>query len=171
MMNADLHTLYDALIAALREEIEVFSELHGALVQEKKILAGASVDDLYASNAAKEESILKAGVLEGNRAALMKKIAAALRLDKRGITLSALLPHGDETQKEALQECRSVLRSLVADIQELNELNKMLLDDSLAYVQKSVDFLGQLIYPFGTYMNTGRLRENNMNGRLVSREG
>ena len=171
MMNADLHTLYDALIAALREEIEVFSELHGALVQEKKILAGASVDDLYASNAAKEESILKAGVLEGNRAALMKKIAAALRLDKRGITLSALLPHGDETQKEALQECRSVLRSLVADIQELNELNKMLLDDSLAYVQKSVDFLGQLIYPFGTYMNTGRLRENNLNGRLVSREG
>jgi len=170
-MNADLHTLYDALIAALREEIEVFSELHGALVQEKKILAGASVDDLYASNAAKEESILKAGVLEGNRAALMKKIAAALGLDKRGITLSALLPHGDETQKEALQECRSVLRSLVADIQELNELNKMLLDDSLAYVQKSVDFLGQLIYPFGTYMNTGRLRENNMNGRLVSREG
>ena len=171
MMNADLHTLYDALIAALREEIDVFSELHGALVREKEILAGASVDELYESNAGKERSILKAGTLEETRAALMKKIAAALGLDKRGITLSALLPHGDETQQAALKECRSVLRSLVTDIQELNESNKTLLDDSLVYVQKSVDFLGQLIYPFGTYMNTGRLRENNLNGRLVSREG
>jgi len=135
-------------------------------VREKEILAGASVDELYASNAGKERSILKAGMLEETRAALMKKIAAALGLGKRGITLSALLPHGDETQQEALKECRSVLRSLVADIQELNESNKTLLDDSLFYV-----FLGQLIYPFGTYMNTGRLRENNLNGRLVSREG
>ena len=171
MMNADLHTLYDALIAALREEIDVFSELHGALVREKEILAGASVDELYASNAGKERSILKAGTLEETRAALMKKIAAALGLGKRGITLSALLPHGDETQQAALEECRSLLRSLVTDIQELNESNKTLLDDSLVYVQKSVDFLGQLIYPFGTYMNTGRLRENNLSGRLVSREG
>lgn len=171
MMNDDLHTLYDTLIAALREEIDVFSELHGALLREKEILAGASVDELYASNAGKERSILKAGTLEETRAALMKKIAAALGLGKRGITLSALLPHGDETQQAALKECRSVLRSLVTDIQELNESNKTLLDDSLFYVQKSVDFLGQLIYPFGTYMNTGRLRENNLNGRLVSREG
>jgi len=171
MMNADVHTLYDSLIAALREEIEVFRELHGALVREKEILAGASVDDLYANNADKERSILKAGMLEETRAALMKKIAAALGLDRRGIPLSALLPHGDETQKEALKECRTVLRSLVTDIQELNESNKMLLDDSLFYVRKSVDFLGQLIYPFGTYENTGRLRENNLNGRLVSREG
>lgn len=170
-MNDDLHTLYDTLIAALREEIDVFSELHGALAREKKILAGASVDELYASNAGKERSILKAGTLEETRAALMKKIAAALGLGKRGITLSALLPHGDETQQAALEECRSLLRSLVTDIQELNESNKTLLDDSLVYVQKSVDFLGQLIYPFGTYMNTGRLRENNLNGRLVSREG
>lgn len=163
--------MYDSLISILREEIKVYRALHDSLVDERKMLAGASVDDLYASNTAKENCILKAGMLEDGRLRLMRKIAAGVGLNRRRMTLSTLLPYGDNTQQDELNDCRAALRSLLTEIQAKNETNKLLLEDSLSCVKKSVDFLGQLIYPGATYLNTGQLKGNTFHGRLVSREG
>ncbi|MDI6729853.1 MAG: hypothetical protein QMD44_13150, partial [Thermodesulfovibrionales bacterium] len=63
------------------------------------------------------------------------------------------------------------LKSLLMDISGLNEKNKTLLKSSLSYVGKSIEFLGQLIYPSAIYMSTGRLKANNLNGKILSREG
>jgi len=171
LMNNTLHSLYDPLISVLRKEIEVCRELHASLMHEREILAGSSADELHASNARKEACILKAGMLEDARTQLIGKIATTLGLEGRNVTLSSLLSHGDNGRKKELKECRSVLRSLLTDINELNERNKMFLDASLSHVQRSIDFLGQLIYPGGTYLNTGRLKATNLNGQIVSREG
>ncbi len=170
-MNKKLHSLYDPLISVLRKEIEVCRDLHSSLMHERKILSGSSADELHESNARKEACILKAGVLEDARTQLIGKIATTLGLDGREMRLSALLSHGDDGREKELKECRSALRSLLTGINELNERNKTLLDASLSYVQKSIDFLGQLIYPCATYLNTGRLKANNLNGKIVSREG
>jgi flagellar biosynthesis/type III secretory pathway chaperone len=170
-MNDKTHNLYDPLISVLRKEIEACRELHTSLMHERKILAGSSADELHASNARKEACILKIGMVEDVRIQLIGKLATTLGLDGRKMKLAALLPHGDDGRKKELKNCRSVLRSLLADIQELNEKNKTLLGASLSYVQRSIDFLGQLIYPGGTYLNTGRLKANNLNGKILSREG
>ncbi len=170
-MNTEMHALYDSLISMLREEIKVFGVLHDSLMHEREVLTKASLDDLYASNAAKENCILKAGMLEEGRSRLMGRIAAAIGLSRRKMTLSALVPYGDKRQQQELNECRSTLRFLLSEIQEKNEDNKIFLDDSLSSVQKSVNFLGQLVYPGATYLKSGRLTGSAFNGRLVSREG
>ncbi len=170
-MNTEMHALYDSLISMLREEIKVFGALHDSLIHERGVLTKASLDDLYASNAAKENCILKAGMLEEGRSRLMGRIAAAIGLSRRKMTLSALVPYGDKHQQQELNECRSTLRFLLSEIQEKNEDNKIFLDDSLSSVQKSVNFLGQLVYPGATYLKSGRLTGSAFNGRLVSREG
>jgi len=155
----------------MRNEIETCRELHMSLMSERHVLAGFSADELHESNSRKEACILKAETLEDARTQLIRKIAATLGLDWRDVTISALLSHGDGRQKKELRECRSLLRSLLTDIRELNERNKTLLDASISYVRKSIDFLGQLIYPGSIYLNTGRLKTNNMNGKILSREG
>jgi flagellar biosynthesis/type III secretory pathway chaperone len=170
-MKNELYSLYDSLISILGKEIDVCGELHTALLHERMILAGSSADELYASNARKEACIVKAGMLEDARTQLIRKIAAALGIAGRKVTLSALLSHGDNGRKKELSECRSTLRSLLTEIQELNEKNRMLLDASLSHVQRSINFLGQLIYPAATYLNTGQLKGTNLNGKIVSREG
>jgi len=170
-MDNTLYPLYDPLISVLRKEIEVCGELHASLVHEREILAGSSADELYESNARKEACILKAGMLEDARTKLIGKIAAELGLEGKEMTLSTLLSHGDDRRKKELKKCRSVLRSLLTDINELNERNKLFLNASLSHVQRSIDFLGQLVYPGATYLNTGRLKTTNLNGKIVSREG
>ena len=178
-MNNELHSLYDSLISVLKKEIEVYSKLHRCFLSEREILAGSSVDELYESNSRKETCILKARMVEGARTKLIERIINALKLDgkalnkalNKNIRLSTLLLHGDEDQKRDMEECRSTLSSLLMDIHGLNERNKTLLDSSLFYVRKSIDFLGQLIYPGATYLSTGTLKANNLNGKIVSREG
>ncbi|MEA3417296.1 MAG: flagellar protein FlgN [Thermodesulfobacteriota bacterium] len=175
-MNNELHFLYDSLISVLRKEIEVYSKLHKCFLNEREILSGSSVDELYESNSRKETCILKARMVEEARTKLIERIINALNLDGKVLssgdrTLSALLFYGDVGQKRNMEECRSALRSLLRDIHTLNDRNKTLLDSSLFYVRKSIDFLGQIVYSSATYLNTGRLKANNLNGKILSREG
>ncbi|OPX41042.1 MAG: hypothetical protein B1H13_04210 [Desulfobacteraceae bacterium 4484_190.3] len=174
-MNTEAHFLYDSLISVLREEIEVYRKLRDSLLNEGEVLSGSSVDELYESNSRKETCILKVRMVEDVRTKLVERIINALNLDGNALntnrTLSTLMLHGDDSQKNDLEECRSALSSLLKDINELNNRNKMLLDSSLFYVRKSIDFLGQIISPAATYLNTGRLKTNNLNGKIVSKEG
>jgi FlgN protein len=172
-MNTELHSLYDSLVSVLNKEIEVYRKLHDSLLNEKEILAGSSVtvNELYENNSRKETCILKAKMVKTVRTKLLEKIITALNLDGRDIRLSTLLPHGDENQKKELEECQFTLCSLLKNIKESSKTNKALLVDSLFYVRKSIDFLGQIISPCATYLSTGRLKANNVNGKIVSREG
>ncbi|MBU8910842.1 MAG: flagellar protein FlgN [Desulfobacterales bacterium] len=174
-MNNELNFLYDSLISVLRNEVDVYSKIHNCFLDEKKILSGSSVDELHESNSRKETCILKARMIEEARTKLIERILNVLNLDGKALdkdkSLSALLLHGNDSQKKELEECRSALKSLLMDIHRLNDRNKTLLDSSLFYVRKSITFLGQLIYPCATYMNTGKLKSNNLNGKILSREG
>ena len=170
-MDRKLHSLYDSLISVLRKEIEVYRKLCDTLLNERKILAGSSVNELYENNSRKETCILKAKMVKDVRTKVLEKIINILNLDKRDIRLSILLPHGDESQTKELEKCQSTLRSLLKKVNELSKENKALLASSLFYVRKSIDFLGQIISPSLTYLNTGRLKANHVNGKIVSREG
>ncbi len=170
-MNNELHSLYDSLVSVLRKEIEVYRNLHGSLVNERKILAGSFANELYENNSRKETCILKAKMVKDVRTKLLEKIINALDLDGKDIRLSTLMPHGDESQKKELEECQSTLRSLLMKVNELSKQNKALLVSSLFYVRKSIDFFGQIISPAVTYLSTGRLKANHVNGKIVSREG
>ena len=170
IMDDRLRFLYGSLISVLGREIEVCGELRGFLVREKDILKKASADELGESNAVKEACVSRAGMLEDARKKSMNKIAKVLDLEENP-TISALLPYADGSRKDELAKCGSLLRLLLTDIQKLNEGNKMLLSASLLRVRRSIDFLGQLVYPGTTYLNSGKLKSNNMNGRILSREG
>jgi len=170
-MNNEFHSLYDSLISVLRKEIGVYRNLRDSLLNEKKILAGSSVDELYENNSIKETCILKIRMLEEVRIKLVERIINILNLDGKDRNLSTLLLHGDDSRKKDLEECQSALRSILIDINELNDRNKTLIDSSLFYVRKAIDFLGRTISPAVTYLNTGRLKTSNLNGKIVSREG
>lgn len=170
-MNNELHSLYDSLVSVLRKEIEVYKKLYDSLLNEREILSGSCVNELYENNSRKETCILKAKMVKDVRTKLLEKIIYTLNIDRRDIRLTTLLPHGDDSQKKELEKCRSNLRSLLININELSKKNKALLVSSLFYVRKSIDFLGQAISPGVTYMSTGRLKPNNVNGKIVSKEG
>ena len=165
-----MHSLYNSLISILREEIEVYRKLLDALLDEKEVLSGYSVNELYENNSKKETCILKAKMVKDVRIKLLEKIIDILNLGDRTIRISILLPHGNDSQKKELEECKSILFPLLTNVDRLTKENKAMLVSSLFYVRKSINFLGQIISPV-TYLSTGRLKASNVNGKIVSKEG
>jgi len=170
-MNDEIYSLYDSLISILEEEIEIYRKFHDCLVHERGILAGGSMEELYESNARKEGCILEARVLEEARTDIVDTIRSKLDHAEKNAGLLHLSSYGNSSQKKALRECRSLLRSLVTGVNEMNDKNKVLLDSSIQYVQKSIDFLGQLFSPGAIYMNSGRLKTAGVHGNLLSKKG
>jgi flagellar biosynthesis/type III secretory pathway chaperone len=170
-MNNELKPLYDSLLDVLKNEIEVYRELHKLFLNEGALLVKSSIDELYENSSKKETCVLKAKMLEEVRTNLAEKIFKLLDIDEKDINFSRLLSYGDDAQRQELTECQLSLRFLLMEINKLNKKNKLLLDSSLIYVQRSIDFINQLICPSSSYLSTGKLMSNNMNGRIVCWEG
>ena len=170
-MNNDLKSLYDSLLYVLRNEVEVYRELHSLFLNERAFLVKSSIDELYENSSKKETCVLKAKMLEEVRTNLVNKISKFLDVDENDINFSILLSYGDDAQRRELRDCQSSLHFLLTEIKELNKKNKLLLDSSLIYVQRSIDFINQLVYPTSSYLSTGKLKSNNMNGKILCWEG
>ena len=164
-------SLYDSLISVLKKEIDVYKDLYSSFLSEQEVLVRSSVEELYENNSIKETCILNAGMLSETRGKLVEKISGLLDMDNREVYISTLISHADNRQKGELTECRSQLRSLMTQISEMNEKNKILINSSLLYVQKSIAFISQLLSPSSTYQNTGELKVNSMNGQILCRKG
>ena len=170
-MNTELHSLYTYLISILRKEIEVYRQLHQCYLDEKAILSRSSVAELDENNSRKDTLVLKARMLDETRAKVVNKIIKTLGFGEGTIKISRLLPHADMGQQKELTDCQTIFRSLLERVNELSERNRLLIDASILYVQKSIKFLGQLISPDEIYLNTGRLKADGVNGRIISRQG
>lgn len=172
-LNTDeLPPLLDSLIILLKKEVIVYRELQSTISHEKAILIKPSLERLLESNSKKETVILKAKMLEDGRLKLVKKIAKILALEENEINLTVLYSYADHDQKECLQECQSVLSSLLANNREMNKNNKELLDFSLHFLQGSVNFIHSLISSASAcYMPSGKMRPIARNGKMVQTEG
>ena len=116
--------------------------------------------------------ITASGTAGKARWGLVEKISKLLDMDdQEEVCISALIPYGDDHQQNELKECQSRLCSIMVRVNEINEKNKVLLSSSLLYVRKSIDFISRLMSSSSTYQNTGELKVNNLNGKIVCREG
>jgi flagellar biosynthesis/type III secretory pathway chaperone len=170
-MNNELQSLYDSMISVLRREIDVYQEMCALFLCEREILVRSDTEELYENNSRKETCVLKAKMLNEVRVKLVEKIAKVYGMDEQEITVSTLISHGDSRQKKELLECRSTLHALVQNAHELNERNKVLVNSSISYVRKSIEFINQLLSPPSTYLNNGELRTHSMHGKIVCKEG
>jgi flagellar biosynthesis/type III secretory pathway chaperone len=171
-MEDELQSLYESLISVLKEEIDAYGELYIFFLSEREILIKSSAEELSENNSRKEACIVKAGMLDEERGELVEKISKLLDMDEQEeVCISALIPYGDDHQQNELKECQSRLCSIVVRVNEINEKNKVLLSSSLLYVRKSIDFISRLMSSSSTYQNTGELKVNNLNGKIVCREG
>lgn len=183
MLNPDVNVMHDvvvdgeqesridALVDVLWKEVEVYRELRQTMEEEHLVLLNPSIEMLHESNARKETCILKIRILEELRVRVLGKIAAALGLDERDITLQSLLPYIQGDLYRALLECRTELYSLLTYIHEKNHRNQVLLDASLSSVRTTRHFIANLIGGGSTYRGSGELNNGSLSGRIYSERG
>ena len=171
-IKSKILSAYKSLIITLRKEIDLFEELGELLLSEREKLVRCSVEELSKNNETKERLIGRAGKFNKTRMNLVNRIVRLNNINDDVESLSLLISYADEDHKMELIKCQSLLTPLINTVVELNEDNKELLDSSIHYTQKSLDFLRELTIPPSTYMETGGLNmDNSTNGQLISRIG
>ncbi|HOW57369.1 MAG TPA: flagellar protein FlgN [Smithellaceae bacterium] len=161
---------FDILIDVLRKELEIYRELKEHILREKNVLMKPSLDDLYDSNARKENIILKARMLEDARTKTLKKILINLDI-KEVVTLSEIAKYAVSEQKREITEIRNELALISQQIKTLNEVNKDLINVSITNVKGSLEFIDSMISRATVYMETGQVKTIQNKGKYLRTEG
>jgi flagellar biosynthesis/type III secretory pathway chaperone len=170
-VEGTLESLLDGLADVLQKEVEVYGELREAVAQEHEVIMKPSLEALHESNSRKETCVLKTRLLEEVRSSLTDRIATHLGIDEAEMTLSGLLSHASQRQRERLGQSQSVLRTLVTDITVMNSRNGRLIESSIRFSESAVNFIAGMMSGGSTYAESGRMKTNGLNGRICSEKG
>ncbi len=164
--------LFASLIDVLKNELALYSDLRAFLKSEKEMIMNApSIEKINASNASKENLILKVRIVEEVRSNVLKKLARGLDLSDSSIRLLSVMNYAMPDQRRVLEELRADIAIITGDIHRMNNENSYLLDTSVSYFNKSLEFITSLTHRSGIYQVNGKVNEIRQYGSLLQTEG
>jgi hypothetical protein len=163
--------IFVSLIDILRKELTIYQELKDIIIDERRILIKPSLGELNHSNALKENTILKARMLEEARSNILRKIVRYLDISIKDIKLSKLGVYAGIEQRREIEDIREDMIAISNDIKLLNESNKYLLETSLKCVNSSLEFISSMMSMGREYMESGKIRTMQNNGIFLHMEG
>ena len=167
----DSDKAFISLAAVLKKELAIYQELKDFIIGEKKILIKPSLEALSESNALKENIILKVRMLETARMNILKKIARNLELKIDEISLATMASYAAIEQRQEIEESRKEIVLISGEIRALNESNKDLVGPSIANVKGSLDFISSLMSQVPVYLESGKIKSFQSNGKFLRVEG
>lgn len=163
--------IFDALIEVLKKELAIYQELKGFIIDEKNVLIRPSFDELNESNARKENIILKARMLEEARTNILKKIARIFELKADEIKLATVADYCAIEQRQKVEEIRQKIVLISREIRSLNERNKDFVGSTLNNVKGSLDFISSLMSQGPIYLESGKIKSFQDNGKFLRTQG
>ncbi|MBI2399593.1 MAG: flagellar protein FlgN, partial [Deltaproteobacteria bacterium] len=142
------------LIGHLKREIELFKDLICVLHRETECIVGRDYKGLYETVSQKEHLAMRIHAATEARQPLLKEGMAAFgAAPAREVNLTSLIELATASAP-VLEECQKTLFSLTSTIKEINGLNSLIIESSMANVAKTLGFLGNFMQP-STYKATG----------------
>jgi flagellar biosynthesis/type III secretory pathway chaperone len=164
-------TDFITLIEVLKKELAIYQELKSFIIDEKKILIRPSFEELNESNARKENIILKARMLEEARTNILKKIARNLELKADETKLATVAGYTEIEQRQKIEEIRKKIVLISGEIRSLNERNKDLVGSTLNNVKGSLDFISSVMSQGPVYLESGKIKSFQSNGKFLRTQG
>ena len=171
LRQEELSNCWDSLALVLDREIAVYRELSELCLQERDVLVKQfSAQHLLENNSRKETILLKAKMIDESRVKLVGRISELLGISAEGVDLTTLIGYADAATASVLRDLQRRLRTVLEDVNDRNDQNKDLLNSSILYVQKSIDFISRLVASQAGYGTDGELKVAGTTGRIVCRK-
>ena len=141
----------------LQQEVEGYEHLLALHQEVQRCLAAPALDPLLASLQARDHVARHIAHVEHQRAAVTAQLAPLLRLPATGATLQHLSTRVDAPYASRLRQYRTRLRTLVDEVQQLNNMQAQLLREVRAFVDTALAFFTDLLPAQPTYLQSGQL--------------
>jgi flagellar biosynthesis/type III secretory pathway chaperone len=130
-------TVTDSIKDILAEQITAYSMLQSLLQQEKICLVNVNHSEIEDCSKEKDTILIRLRLLEDERKRLLKKYSL-----QKGLTEEATLNMlSQDTGDDAFAAMRLQIISLLQNITELNEFNRILIDRSVSFFRNALGFL------------------------------
>jgi len=143
----------------LDQEFSLLENLLEVMQAERELLVRFQPEQLLELNKHKELLVLQHSYVERDRVAVSQKLANVLGIETPNPPLRVLVKAVDGEPGKQLAELHSKLSAVIDAIQELNELNRRLIEFSIHSVKNSVAFLKKRFFSTETYNPKGVINE------------
>lgn len=134
----------DQLKAILKDELEVYKKLLDITLTKKDIITLNKIQDLDNITKVEQNLIMQIGKLEEAREKTTSNISKSSGI--ADLSMTDLIEYLEEKDKKFFIEIRKELMSTLKHIHEGNDLNKVLIEDSLEYVNFNIELLTNTDY-------------------------
>lgn len=169
-MNKDLDYLYNSLLCSMGQEYEHYQELLKTVEEEAHVLKKCNLTDILDFNIRKERVILSLNMAEDVRTGIIKKIISHLNLDEP-VSMSHLAAYAQQHTRQNLIDYQEKFSGLISRIDKINESNRNLIVFSLSHISNTLNYINMLTSQHPNYNRSGQIKAENLQGRLISREG
>jgi flagellar biosynthesis/type III secretory pathway chaperone len=143
----------------LNEEYKLYSQIFEISKEKTDIIIEGKVKELERITNLEQSIVFKLGKLEGIREEISVALAGSMKLDPEKVRLEDLEKGLGENATE-LRETQGKLVNLIKKIGEKNELNKKLLENSLDYVNFSINLFSQVESDGNKYGKDGSVKDS-----------
>jgi len=157
-MNSVLNKLADVL----DKEVNIYEGILKLSKQKTDVLVAGKVSELEGITKLEQSAILTLSKLEEEREKLVEKAAEQLKVKPSDVTLSTFIEVMPKEQAEKLKRYNDVLPKLFNEIRENNELNSKLIQNSLDYIDFSINVLTST-GSAGNYSSSGQSGDEKKN--------
>lgn len=164
MGGEKMNTLIDELKLVLKEELESYKTMLEYGLKKTEIITSGQAKELDKLTQIEQALIMKIGKLEDKREEIVEKIGHELNI-KEDINLSTILPYIDKKDEKEINDIRDELVDILNKLKDRNQLNGVLINDSLEYINFNIDLLTQSTSIQGTTYGKGKEKEESLQNR------
>jgi len=146
------------LTEKLQEMAVLYGRFHELLAQEQVYLVNNNTRELAEVVKEKERIAEKVQSAEDERLALLDSIAVTMKADRRRIKVDDIASLLEKKDAADLLDARNALRTALAQVKALNEINNQLLNDSMQYVRSAFEIVAGKKDQRQGYGNNGMVR-------------
>jgi flagellar biosynthesis/type III secretory pathway chaperone len=157
----------ETLDVLLCQEIEAYQQLLFHQREEKRLLVEQSLSSFTANLQHKERLVWQITRLEKERCRVSAAFAPLLGFATETITLKQLSAQVAAPYATKFLQYRSQLQTLLQELQKSNRENALLLQDSLTFIARALDFFARVLPQHVTYRPSGTFTPPTQ-GRLLS---
>lgn len=147
------------LIDILGRETGIYEELLKISKDKTELIVKGKVDELDEITKLEQNYIADIGKLEYLREKTVKALTETLGVNHSDITISELIKHLNKDNAKELEECKKNLIDIIEEIKSVNELNSKLIQNSIDYINFSINILSSVPETNNNYGNTGDTKE------------
>ena len=155
-----MDNLINELITVLDQEARVYENILRMSKNKTNIIVEGKVVELDNIVKLEQSLVLQMGRLEKLREELVEKLAGEIGIKPLEVTISELMKHINSERAQRLKACQDKLSTTVNELKDTNGINAKLIQNSLDYINFSINLIATADVGNNNYGNKGQVNDS-----------